>query len=122
MTDHDRPGKLISTTALPALREVLLADDTWEQIKRKHPELGLIPSFYDAVINTVQNPTAVYLSATRPEDSVVFLDSQTTSLGGSPLRIPVKISAANTAAGFVSTAHFSDTTSQGTLIWERTDD
>lgn len=79
----------IKTTAVPAVTEVLLYDETIAKVKVGHPEVPAeLPSIQGAVAQAVVNPTRTRQVRDR---SVVYIDDATTNAGGDPLIVPVRI-------------------------------
>jgi hypothetical protein len=92
----------IKTDVLPELTEVRVYSETIEHIKDHHPEIPIeLPSFDDALNQTIANPTHVEAGHTG---SVVFVDTETTNKSGDPFRVPVK--AVSGTSGRVQTAYF----------------
>lgn len=108
----------VSTSVIDGLSSVRLYDETWDDhISDGHPEVAVAGK--DAIISTVATPTVVYKSATRPEDSVVFVNDDTTR-NGDPLHVAVK-KISGTNSGRVTTAVFRQSSSGWDPLWKDTD-
>ncbi|MCF6122505.1 MULTISPECIES: hypothetical protein [Mesorhizobium] len=111
--------KVISTDAVPGLKEVRLYESTIEHVKTEHPEVPVeLPSIEIAVGSAISNPTHVEKSY---GNSVVFVDTESTNATGDPLRLPVKLVGDGTS-GRVKTFYFAETTGDRELVYRRPDE
>jgi hypothetical protein len=109
------PFRTITSGRIVAVTEVHLYEETWKKIIEGHPEFRL-PSLYEAVVACVESrATDVYISATRPEDSLVYVDAATTNIHAQPLRVPVRLYA-GTTSGWITSAYFATSKTHGTKI------
>lgn len=111
-------GKVVEvvTSGVPSLyMDVEIYDTVLEKIEANHP---VEYAHLDDVKATIRDPHRVHRSKTRPETSVVLLNTDVTSTGGDPLRVVVKNVASN-GTSLMATAHFSSSQDQGELLYER---
>lgn len=102
------------TSAVPTLTVVRLYRETWEEkITVGHPEVNDFGM--TGVLNAVAAPTCVYRSATRPDDSFVFVASGAT-FRGDPLHVPVKL--VDGTSGRVTSAYFRQSSPSWQKLWE----
>ena len=105
------------TSGVPELvREVYLSAETDAHIRNDHPAEY---RRFGEIVQAVEDPTRIHRSKTNPI-AIVFINDRSTSTEGDPLRVPVKVYADGT--GIISTAHFSSTSNQGTLLWMKPED
>jgi hypothetical protein len=110
------PYRIINSSVLPNLQEILLYDEQYNHIIKSHPEF-LLPTLYGSIDLAVSvSTTSVHSSRTNAK-SVVFVDSDTTNYSGDPLRVPVKSIGSNT--GIITSAYFASSKSHGIEIWRK---
>jgi len=79
----------IETTAVPAVTEVLLYEETIAKVRVGHPEIPVeLPIVQGAVRKAIQQPTRT--KQNRPR-TVTYIDDATTNAGGDPLVVPCRI-------------------------------
>jgi hypothetical protein len=79
----------IKTSAVPAVTDVLLYEETVAKVVVGHPEVPIeLPSMAEAVKKAIINPTRTQQNRAR---SVVYIDDATTNAGGDPLIVPCRI-------------------------------
>jgi hypothetical protein len=111
------PYIVIATPVFSGVTQVRLYEETVVHITEEHPEVPiLLPSIYEAVKQTIVNPTHIEVSATRA-NSFVFVDAQTTDAVGGPLRIPVRL--VEGTSGRITTAYFAEVTGERDIVWRR---
>ena len=113
MTDY----YVIFTNILPDVAEVRFYEETVDHVIAEHPEVPIeLPSIRTAVGSAITNPTHIESSY---NNSLVFVDANTTNASGDPLRVPVKQVSGNSAR--VKTVYFASSTGEPNIIWRRED-
>jgi hypothetical protein len=98
--------------------EIRLYDETIEHVIDEHPEVPIeLPSIQEAVTKAVTAPTHVEGSY---NNSVVFVDANTTNRSGDPLRVPVKH--VRGTSGRIKSVYFASTSGERNIIWRRGDE
>ncbi|HVW73166.1 MAG TPA: hypothetical protein VHC39_05980 [Rhizomicrobium sp.] len=107
--------KTISTTVTDVVTEVRFYTETVEHIKANHPEVPIeLPCITGAIETCIVDPT--YIEDSR-NNSVVFVDEDSTNSEGYPLRIPIK--RIEEKSGLLKTAFFGPTTENATIIYRK---
>jgi len=106
----------IKTAVIPELHTIQLHESTTEHIRTAHPELSY-PAMESAVVAAVSTSTTSVHTSRTSANSVVFVDTETTTTSGDPLRVPVKIM--GDGIGIIKTAYFASAKSHGDEIWRK---
>jgi hypothetical protein len=105
---------VIKTTAVSAVSEVRLYEETIDHLVDGHPEVPFgLPSLIEAVGTAVADPAQVERGHAG---SYVYVDFSSTNASGDPLRVPVKPVSGTSAR--VQTAYFA-TAERPDVIWRR---
>jgi hypothetical protein len=106
--------RVIVTRAYAGVQEVRLYDDTKPHLEERNP--SFTPQLLeDAIVETVTNPTAIHLSTTAPQNSLVFTSSRV-SKAGHPMAVPVRQYASTTSYRVVSAGF--RTRVNGDVVWK----
>lgn len=112
------PFRVIKTTAVSVLSEVILYEETIQKVKDGHPEVPAeLPSIEHAVEQAIVNPTYVEKSY---KNSYVFVDTSSTNSSGDPLRVPVKV--VTGTSGRVKTFFFGDVAGTPEIVSKSSND
>ena len=107
----------VASTAVPGISEVRLYRDTWEHIRKGHPEVEAVGE--EGVLQTVQSPSQIFVSHSSPDKGYVFTCDYVTYMDN-PLFVPVMRVEGSSAR--IATAYFRSNPYPGDLLWERNDD
>ena len=117
MQDKRKVIRVVASGVPEHYPDVQIYDSTIAKLKDKHPEEY---SRLDDIFDTITNPHKIYKSKTH-STSVTLINETSTSKGGDPLRVAVKLTSGGDTA-IMSTAHFTSTADQGLLLWSRKED
>lgn len=118
--------RLLWTTTDPRGQSVALVADVWENVLRKHEEMG---QFFDQVRVTVEDPTEIYFdpetTARRTTGARIFVyyrrDFSTTEYAGKLIVVVVKVVLEmDSQQGYVETAHLANRKKRRAVLeWNR---
>jgi len=110
----DGAYRVIVTTAYAGVQEVRLYESTKPHLEERNPSFP--PHLLEeAIVETVTNPTAIHLSTTAPENSLVFTSLRVIK-AGHPMAVPVR-QYGNTTSYRVVTAGFRSKLA-GDVVWK----
>lgn len=117
MQDERKVIRVVTSGVPGHYPDVQIYDSTIAKLKDKHPEEH---SRIDEIYDTIAKPDRIHKSKTHPT-SITLINETSTSQGGDPLRVAVKLTSDGNAA-IMSTAHFTSSSDQGQLLWSREKD
>jgi hypothetical protein len=111
MAKRETPLWTVSAGGASPASTVKLLDHTWGHITDGHPEMAPL---YEEIRDTIISPSAIYESATKPNDAVLFFNHNVLDAQGQALAVPVLVS-----KGIVTTACYRNINYSGVLLWKK---